>query len=177
MEIPIKELVERTSARARVSFVLAVAERVIGTLRYDSAGYSKAVDALDLAWNWVETGKVTGSELYELLENEEDTGLLIHEWEAGEDEARTSAWICVTTAIAYASWHAYQRRNERAMPEPICEVSERAVSNVVEYASRTKNFDEDFVRRVCVYLISREQTVCFDSEGGSIERALLAKLS
>jgi hypothetical protein len=99
--------------------------------------------------------------------NEDEEGLLIHEQEASED--MVSAWVTITTAIAYVAWQAYQQKDEFP-PGALCEVSEDIVEQVIEYASKTNVYDADFVNKLSEYLLSSFRTKNANELGKPINR-------
>jgi hypothetical protein len=150
-----RRLINEVSIRGRVSFVLAIAEQVVEELSGSPDGYSLAQEAIEKAWEWQGTLEITGDNLYAYLENEDDSGLLVHEWEANEDDEEVcSAWISLTSAIAYVTWHAYKQNGINVMPSSIWEVSEDTIGQVLDYAMRTSVYNPEFTRRLIDYLVS-----------------------
>jgi len=167
MSNTLNQFVETVTIRARVAYVLGIAEHIISDIKNDYDGYLLAVDAIKTAWAWQNNASVSADVLNEYLMNEDEEGLLIHEQEA--DETMVSAWVTITTAIAYVAWHAYQQKNEFP-PGALCEARYDVVEQVIEYASKTNVFDADFVNKLSEYMISRCRTKNPNELGKPINR-------
>lgn len=167
MSDTLNKFVETVTIRARVAYVLGIAEHIISDIKSDYEGYLLAVDAIKTAWAWQNNASVNANILNEYLMNEDEEGLLIHEQEA--DETMVSAWVTITTAIAYVAWHAYQQKNEFP-PGALCEVSEDILEQVIEYASKTNVYEADFVNKLSEYLLSRCSTKNSQELGKPINR-------
>jgi len=167
MSDTLNKFVETVTIRARVAYVLGIAEHIISDIKSDSSGYLLAKEAIKTAWAWQNNASVSADVLNEYLMNEDEEGLLIHEQEASED--MVSAWVTITTAIAYVAWHAYQQKDEFP-PGALCEVSEDIVEQVIEYASKTNVYDADFVNKLSEYLISSFRTKNANELGKPINR-------
>jgi len=161
------KFVETVTIRARVAYVLGIAELIISDIQSDYEGYLLAIEAIKTAWAWQENPSISADSLNEYLMNEDEEGLLIHEQEA--DEIKVSAWITITTAIAYVAWHAYKQKDEFP-PGALCEISESLVDQVIEYASKTTAYNADFVNHLSEYLISKCGTKNFNELGKPINR-------
>jgi hypothetical protein len=114
--------------RARVAYYLAVAESVFAAIPSDDEHRNDAIEAINLAWQWVAGVAVEGDDIYEYFEHgDRRTGLVrtIARAEfAGEDvhgrfekgdivlamfpEGTDPAWRAVCTAIMYAIWQVYE---------------------------------------------------------------------
>jgi DNA-binding transcriptional regulator YbjK len=91
MSNTLNQFVETVTIRARVAYVLGVAEHIITDIKSDYEGYLLANDAIKTAWAWQNNASVSADVLNEYLMNEDEEGLLIHEQEA--DEIMVSAWV------------------------------------------------------------------------------------
>jgi hypothetical protein len=163
----LNKFVEMVTIRARVAYVLGIAEHIISDIKSDSSGYLLAKEAIKTAWAWQNNASVSADVLNEYLMNEDEEGLLIHEQEASED--MVSAWVTITTAIAYVAWHAYQQKDEFP-PGALCEDRYDVVEQVIEYASKTNVYDADFVNKLSEYLISSFRTKNANELGKPINR-------
>jgi hypothetical protein len=167
MSDTLNKFVETVTIRARVAYVLGIAEHIISDIKSDYSGYLLAKEAIKTAWAWQNNASVSADVLNEYLMNEDEEGLLIHEQEASED--MVSAWVTITTAIAYVAWQAYQQKDEFP-PGALCEVSEDIVEQVIEYASKTNVYDADFVNKLSEYLLSSFRTKNANELGKPINR-------
>ncbi len=101
---------------------------------------------------------------------------MVHEWEAGEDEVRSSAWVALTMAIAFTAWHAYQAKNASVMPSSIWEITEGSLDDVLNYARNATGYDEIYVNRVRNHLVEFHSTDDAMQLGAAVDRDLLRKL-
>jgi len=136
------ELLGQCTIRARVAFVLCIAEAETGVIDAGRAA-AQVRSALDLAWQWELTQDVSGDALYAALENENEDGLMNYEWTA--PDAQKPAWVAITSAIAYTSWHAFGGAGAKHTPEPINEVTEEVIDQVVANARRAPGFSQQFL--------------------------------
>lgn len=118
------------TVRARVAVTLAVAEIAFRGLRTSDVMAQRVRRALDLAWQWEQSGDVGGTELSETVEAEIDDNFFIE-----TDRAKgiqKDAWIVIINAIMYTSWHAHLAAGtEQHMGSMVAGVSEVSVENVV----------------------------------------------
>jgi len=167
MNNTLNKFIKTVTIRARVAYVLGIAEHIISDIKSDSSGYLLAKEAIKTAWAWQNNANISADVLNEYLMNENEEGLLIHEQEASEDIV--SAWITITTAIAYVAWQAYKQKNEFP-PGALCEVSEEIVEQVIEYASKTNVYDAYFVNKLSEYLNTKCSTQKSNELGKPINR-------
>jgi len=167
MNDTLNKFIQTVTIRARVAYVLGIAEHIISEVKSDYDGYLLAKEAIKTAWAWQNNASVSADVLNEYLMNEDEEGLLIHEQEASED--MVSAWVTITTAIAYVAWQAYQQKNEFP-PGALCEVSEDIVEQVIEYASQTNVYDAYFVKKLSEYLNTKCSTNKSNELGKPINR-------
>jgi hypothetical protein len=143
----------KCSIRGRVAFVLALAEKCVGLLRYDEKVYNLAAKALEDAWKWEEGQKVHGDQLDYYLENPEEESLAVY----GCDPPK-SAWaaiMAITSAVAFVAWHAYKKDGITKMSSSIHEVSESVIDDVVGFATQSPSCDAAFLECVSKYVVEK----------------------
>ena len=140
----------RCSIRGRAAFVLAVAERCIGQLRYSDKVYDLAAKAMRDAWKWEEGEKIHGDLLDYYLENSDEESLAVY----GCDPPKSAfaAIMAITSAVAYVAWHAYRQDGVTTMSSSIHEVTESVVDEVVGFATTSPGFDATFIDCISGYL-------------------------
>jgi hypothetical protein len=161
--------------RARVAFVLAIAEVVRNAITAREEVAERIRSALDLAWRWEQFGGVSGRALYDMLENENEDGLMVEEWAA--PEAQKPAWVAMTSAISYTSWHAFVTAGDKRLPEPIDEVSEEVIDQTVAYARRAPGFDPRCVDRLAQYCVDHHRTADSSVLGEPIAREAMLQVT
>ena len=170
VQIPMQfhRILAKCTIRARVAFVLALAETGTRVIDADENIANRIRTALDLAWNWEERGSVSGDLLYHTLENEKEDGLLVYEFEAAD--AIKPAWVAITSAIAYTAWHAYMYEKTKYLPEPMYEINEEIIDQVVLCARCALDLIPQFLEllvRDCIENHGNEES---NSLGRSIPR-------
>jgi Immunity protein Imm6 len=155
---------------ARVAFVLTIAELASTTITARAPG-KRVRSALDLAWRWQQSGDVMGAALDHVLENEDDDGLLVDESAAPEHDV--PAWVAITSAIAYAAWHAFRREGASHMPETIGEVTEEVIDQVASYAREAPGLDHDAVDRLVRYCVEYHRAAAASERGAPVARAAM----
>jgi hypothetical protein len=161
--------------RARVAFVLAVAEVVRPAIQTREVVAARIRSALDLAWRWEQFGGISGRALYDMLESENEDGLMVEEWEAPAEQK--PAWVAITSAISYASWHAFVTGGDKRIPEPIAEVSEEVIDQVVAYARRAPGFDPGGVDRLAQYCVDHHRSADSSVLGEPIPREIVLQVA
>jgi len=155
--------------------VLAVAEVVRPAIQAREVVATRIRSALDLAWQWEQFGGISGRALYDTLESENEDGLMVEEWEAPADQK--PAWVAVTSAISYASWHAFMTTGDKRIPEPIDEVGEEVIDQVVAYARRAPGFDPHCVDLLAQYCVDHHKTADASALGEPIGRDVMVQVA
>jgi hypothetical protein len=170
VQIPMQfhSVLAKCTVRARVAFVLAIAETETQVIDADENIANRIRTALELAWEWEERGNVSGDLLYHTLENEKGDGLLVYEFEAAN--AIKPAWVTITSAIAYTAWHAYVCKKIKFLPEPMYEINEEIIDQAVLCAKRAPGFDPQFLEVLVRYCIENHRSGESNSLGRSIPR-------
>jgi len=114
--------------RARVAYYLAIAEGVFAAILPDDEHRNDAIEAMNLAWQWVAGAAVEGDDIYEYFDHGDDrAGLVrtiarvevasedVYGWVEKGDTVLAmfplgtdTAWRAVCTAIMYAIWQVYK---------------------------------------------------------------------
>jgi hypothetical protein len=168
---------ESVTIRARAAFALSIAERAFRAgATANEEGYAAALDAIDIAWQWIGGKHIPGYELYSRLDGGDDTGLLIWSQVAVSDAppdgqiAKTGSWHALVNAVAYICWRAYQLDGEEYVPQAIESVDESTIREVLTSAENSKHLDWAYVNRVKTYLSARYATTNQDELGPPISR-------
>jgi len=145
------EEIKSLSVNAKVVFYLALTERLLHIIVKNIEGYNKAKETLSNCWNWVEGKPVTGDSLYELLDNEEDTGLSIYA-ELEEDPQRLQLWYILIDAVSYTIWQAYKKEDVKYLPQPIEIVDEDIIYHFIDNVKMINEFDSSWILSLKEYL-------------------------
>ena len=132
----INEFFKRAFVREKVCFVLCIAERVVDILQSDVKGYEIAKEALDLSWQWEEGVDVSGDKLAEFVDSSTEKDLGEREIYYDEGDIKIPALIVVTLGVGYVARYAYEMRNETDMPEPIWEITDDSISDIIDFAAK-----------------------------------------
>lgn len=93
-------------------------EIVFSVINKSDERYPVGRDALDKCWLWVESGAVTGDELYELIDNADYTG--ISEYMEEEENLNIALmWSLLVDTVAYTAWAAYKREEVKYLPQAL----------------------------------------------------------
>lgn len=146
---------QRLPIRARVAFVLAVAERVLPALAKHVHGLHAAQAALSDAWQWEEGADIRALWLYK--KNIEPLAI---QGSSMEDGKASAAMCAVTAAYFYTLWHAFRldldRKEVRAskVPNDIADVSEDVIDEACGFAIETSLFDDQWIGTIYKRLAS-----------------------
>lgn len=169
----VADVKSKCSVRGRVAFVLAIAEQFAESLKYSEKVYTLATKALEDAWKWEEGEQISGDQLDYYLENPEEESLAVY----GCDPP-ASAWVgmmTLTSAISYVIWHAYKKDGIARMSSVIHEVTEDVVDEVVDFATRSPDFDVAFVDCIAKYLVEECGSATPNELGKPIAKASVIK--
>jgi len=151
---PYAKALSRCTIRARVAFVLAIAERAYTTIETNATQRGQIRNALDLAQRWQDNAYVSGDSLYEAVVGDAQEMLAesaFFFFTPDSNDPRTFAWSTIISAMFYISWHAYGRRGR--LPEPIADVEEEDIDHTVKLALRIPNFNGAAIERLARYCI------------------------
>lgn len=160
--------------RARVAFVLAIAEWARTTIETDKVAAARVRSALDLAWQWQQTAKVSGEALQDTVEGEEESEVGLAFDEPMAPDAQKPAWCVVIDAVCYTCWHAYVAGGDkRGMSEAISEVTEEIIDQTVKDARQVLGFDQGAVDRLAQYCIDHHRSTKDNELGAAISREVM----
>ncbi|HEX9294447.1 MAG TPA: Imm6 family immunity protein [Polyangiaceae bacterium] len=149
IDTAIDRLVEEATVRARVAFVLAIAERVAPLLPKDLRDRADA--ALVDSWRWVGGEPLAAEDLYERL-----TRLAEWEFKAAKGPEK-EAVMALESAIFYVCWQAFGaelasgKPIEKGVPNDMAEGSEQVANEVADFVVKTGvdvGFAEDLGERL-----------------------------
>ncbi|MGL4655402.1 MAG: Imm6 family immunity protein [Sarcina sp.] len=106
------------SSEKEIKCVLLVAEKVFSIRKLKDEKYKEGRKALDKCWMWVKGSEVSGDDLYELIDNEECTGISEYDSEEEADDMRYM-WQLLTDAFSFISWNAYKKAGEKYLPQAL----------------------------------------------------------
>lgn len=148
----------KITIRARVALYLAVAESVFAGIKTNDEGHAEARKALDKCWKWLEGEEIDGDTLYECLENEHDTGLLVFGSMAAGNPLKLSVWNTLATALMYVIWQAYEAEGEKYLPQTIEEVNETMIDDLLSCATESNQFNVSWFEELKQYLLEKYPT-------------------
>jgi hypothetical protein len=157
----VSEMLEKLTIRARVAFVLGVADRVMLNLIEHSTAFDAGSKAISAGWRWVEGGSISANELYDNhVENLAIQSSMIDNPALGT----------VISALYYVMWHAFKQEindgKAPIVPNDIAEVSEEVVDEVCDYATKAKNCDDVWIISV-IRRMTKDYTAVQKGEMGS----------
>lgn len=121
-----------TIPQNQVMIAVAIAYLTLPQLVSKPDHQQEAKSALDAAARSASEGDVTGHELSDLLQNEDDLGIIIL-GRVPENDPTLNAWRVIETAIAFASWTADQTKG--IYPSPlVSEVGTDTLNLLRDYA-------------------------------------------
>jgi len=113
-----ENLFENLPSAVKAGCILAISEIVFSVINNSDERYPVGRDALDKCWLWVESGAVTGDELYELIGNADYTG--ISEYMEEEENLNIALmWSLLVDTVAYTAWAAYKREEVKYLPQAL----------------------------------------------------------
>jgi Immunity protein Imm6 len=149
------DFIYKITIRARVALYLAVAESLFNYIKKDEKGYAQARSALDKCWKWLDGEEVAGDTLYEYLENEDDTGLLVFGSMAAGNPPKLAVWNTFATALMYVIWQAYEVEGEKYLPQTIEEVNETMIDDLLSCATESNQFNISWFEELKQYLLEK----------------------
>ena len=163
------------SVRSRVAFALGVAELANATIDIPADVAERIRMTFGLAWQWEQSGDVSGDDISDALDNEKDgIGFDGHRVATSQK----SAWVAVITALYYVCWHAYiVSGNERGMSEVVCEVGEETIDQVIDYARQVPGFNQAAVDRLAQYCIANHRAADDKDLGAPISRETMLEVA
>src|SRR6266511_2601156 len=136
----VQRSVEEGTVRARVAFVLVIAERVIPLVQQDLRDRADA--GLALSWKWVAGKPFDAEDLYERFTR-------VTEWEfKAASRLEKDAVLALESAIYYACWQAFRAEKasgkpiEKGVPNDMAEGSERVATQVADFIEKTDRFED-----------------------------------
>jgi hypothetical protein len=165
------EFMKNITIRGRVAFYLAIAQKLFEELENNDDGYLYANEALNQCWFWLNGKDLTGDELCEYLENENDTGLMVFSSNVQDNPVKEPIWIVIITALMYTIWQAYQLKHEKYLPESIEQVDENAIDYLIEYAHKCQSFNEVWIELLRKYLLENHKTDNANEYGNPIMKS------
>jgi hypothetical protein len=140
------DLIRRIPIRARVAFVLAIAERLLPAISENPEALDTARKAIFDGWRWEEGECIHALQLYE-----DDVESLARQGSLVKDQEASEAFCAVTSAFFYMIWHAFRHDltvgqvQEGDIPNDMAEMSEGVIDEVCDFAARTSFYDSRWV--------------------------------
>jgi hypothetical protein len=141
--------------RERSAFTLLVAERAAYALADDPRIAAQIAQALDTAWAWVEAHPITGDQIIEGVLRDDDTGLATATF---SDPHAAHGMQAILTALLYVAWHAYGQAGVIAVTDPVNEVGEEQIANIVREALASGHADAALLRAARQALVKSANT-------------------
>lgn len=163
------DFISHITIRARVSFYIALAEKLFEGIDNKDDGYTEARKALDKCWAWLEGKDVTADELYEYLENVDDTGLMIYAYDE-KDPNKVAIWNIVITSLMYIIWHAYTIEGAEYVPQTIEAVDETIIDYLINYTSECHEFNKSWMDLLERYLLKNYRTDSINEYGNPVDK-------
>ena len=114
----------------QTTFLMSLTDLIIDDIKC-SQGYSSAIEAVKKCWDWIKYKSVCADDLYDYLENIEDTGVLTY-LSLEKDPHREKVWICIGNSLAYTIWAAYKYENQKHRPQTIECVDNETIISFIE---------------------------------------------
>ncbi|WP_321389035.1 Imm6 family immunity protein [uncultured Enterococcus sp.] len=149
------EIWKELSSNRKSLFLLGLSEKILSNLQH-SKNFNIANLAIEKCWNWIDSKQGSGDDLYFMLENLEDTGLLtIMQMEPEED---LPTWICIAETLSLISLYVYNYNNDPYLPETIEAVDEEEIfedylSNFGNAYNEDKKIENDYLN----YLVNASE--------------------
>ncbi|MGE6260573.1 Imm6 family immunity protein [Heyndrickxia sporothermodurans] len=140
----------------KVGFVLTIGEKVFSIIKNDDERYLDGRDALDKCWAWVENKRVSGDDLYELIDNAECTG--ISEFAEDEEDLEIARlWSLLVDIVSYTAWKAYKREKTIYLPQALEGIKEESVAILIESAIETTFITKEKIQLMEQRLLNKLQ--------------------
>ena len=121
---------EKLEINIQAAVLVSLVDLIIEDIK-QSKGYPTAVEAIRKCAGWIEKKNILADDLYDYLENIEETGVLTYLL-LEKDQDRERVWICVGNALAYTTWAAYEFENQKYRPETIDCVDDETIINFID---------------------------------------------
>ena len=118
----------------RLAIMLSLVDLIIGNIAV-SKGFDTAADSVNKCNEWFLHKTIEADDLYEYLENLDETGVL--SFAALErDTMRRNIWMCIGNALVYTIWMAYNYEGREYLPETIESVDDDTINQFAECFSQ-----------------------------------------
>lgn len=110
----------------------------------DLRGWLLLKNGITKCWEWIETGRYCGDDIYGVVEeNECLTGFLYYAIEAEDlNDKSGGAWCSIVEAIMYIARKVYEKDGYTSFPEPVEEVEEDMIQLAIERLSETADVQD-----------------------------------
>ena len=122
------------NSNEKVAFFLGIGELTLKNMT-ENEYLIKVREALDLCWDWYETKKPTGDEIYSYLDDGTEFGGLFIYMQMDQEKANEKIWDVLVDAITYINREAYEFNNEKHVPSPIENVDDDLVDHFIDSAN------------------------------------------
>lgn len=145
--------------RARVAFVITLAEMVVLELAEDPEGLKVAQEALRLSGRWVSGAPVKGEDLDQYIGGPPDKHLGDYQLRYRGNERMLAAMITTTRAVGHACRMAYDVEGvteATQISSIMYQINEDDVFyDVMDFPKKTSRYDDAKVSRVVDFLVDR----------------------
>ena len=176
MSIFINEILKKLTLRAGTALLLSMAESVLPELESDQESFSLCREALDLAWEWQNTGNVRGDDLTQYVNNPDDErgDLAIYQLHYEDGTVMQSAVIVVCYSVSYAARSAYRMEKEISIPDFIDVLElDNIIQQILNFAEKTNIFDKKRFINAYNFLLKEYSTDNQNELGEPVEKEVL----
>lgn len=128
--------------------------------------YRKEIrEALDICWNWIELGKISGEDIYSHLDDGTDFGGIYIYMQMDTNEDNTIIWDNISYAVSFIDHLAYKKNEEIFVPAPIENIDngiyDLFISNLDYIDTEFIQYLEPILNFVESQVVSKKATVVF----------------
>ncbi|MCD7036739.1 immunity 6 family protein [Metabacillus sp. GX 13764] len=131
----------------KVACTLTIAEKVFKEVSESDIRYAEGRKSLDACWLWVERGDINADSLYELIDNEDFTGISEYA-EEEEDLNIARLWSLLVDAVSYTAWQAYKKEGAKYLPQSLEGIKDESIEVYINSATETTFINDEEIEEI-----------------------------
>ncbi|MBC2390514.1 Imm6 family immunity protein [Listeria booriae] len=134
---------------------LSLAEKMFSFMDATTPNYSEGRKALDVCWNSLTDTKITGDDIYILIDSPDynDIGEFAEQAEGLKD---AEIWYVLLDSVAYVAWKMYKESGVKFLPQALEGIDEDRISDFIENIEKSGLMKKEDIEEVLGMLNDRD---------------------